>query len=156
MLLARGSAIQSNWNYCPVHLLAASVMVPVFRSFPGRPKQLSWAENWAVVIPLSIYTGWTIIATFANTSALLHQHGLLNVLLSPAWWTVVMVLLAGFIAADWIHKSANPAFALTVCWALVGILVANLTREYHPQVVFVCAAMTLFELAVLRVSRRHS
>jgi len=43
---------------------------------------------------------------------------------------------------------------LTICWALIAILVANLTREKHPTVVICCAAMTATQLLALALSRR--
>lgn len=129
-------------------------LIPVFRSFFVPARALELADRWAVVIPLSIYTGWVTVATFANTSAFLHQHGLLHLVLNPAWWAVVMVSAAGVIAARWIRRSGNVAFALTVCWALIGILIASLTREYHPEVVVACATMTVLQLVVLKSARR--
>jgi translocator protein len=136
---------------CIFWLLAS--LLPAFLSFMRRQNRLTWTERLAVTSPLSIYTGWVTVAVFANVSAWLYRHGLLNVLFTPALWAAVMVLVAGTLAAWLVKRSASLPFTLTVCWALVAILVANLTREYHPEVVVACGVMTAVDLGALVMSR---
>lgn len=130
-------------------------LLPVFLAFLHPARNFSRTEQTVMVIPLSVYTGWVTVAVFANVSAFLHQNGLLNVVLTPVWWAVIMVVAAGAIAARLTFRSGSVAFALAVCWALVAILVANLTREYHPEVVIMCALMTAAQIGVLLLSRRR-
>ena len=138
---------------CILWLLGS--LLPVFLAFTRSPRVFSKLDQVAMVIPFSIYTGWVTVATFANASAFLHQHGLLNVVLTPAWWAVIMLTAAGVIAARLTFRSGNFPFALTVCWALIAILVANLTREYHAEVVITCALMTAAQIGALVLSRRR-
>ena len=91
-------------------------LLPVLLAFMRSARKFSRLDQTATVIPLSIYTGWVRVATFANVSAFLHEHGLLRVVLTPAWWAVIMVTAAGAIAARLTFRSGNTAFALTVCW----------------------------------------
>ena len=139
---------------CMFWLVAS--LLPVFMAFMHARRRFTLIEQIAIVTPLSIYTGWVTVAVFADLSAFLYRHGLMNLFLTPAWWAVVMVCIAGLIAARLTLKSANTPFALTICWALVAILTANLTREYHPQVVLSCALMAAVQIGVLLLSRaRH-
>jgi hypothetical protein len=137
---------------CMLWLLAS--LLPVFMSFMKPKSRFTPAEQFAMVIPLSIYTGWVTVAVFADMSAFLHRHGLLNILLTPAGWAVVFLIVAGVIATRLTFKSASVPFALTICWALVAILVANITRENHPAVAICCAALTGAQLLALVLSKR--
>lgn len=132
--------------------LVASLL-PAFLSLMKRQDRFTWTERVAVTCPLSIYTGWVTVAVFANGSAWLYRHGLLNVLLTPALWAVIMVFVAGSLAAWLAKRTSSLCFTLTVCWALVAILVANLTREYHPEVVLTCGLMTAVDLGAFVMSR---
>lgn len=133
--------------------LAASLL-PVFVSLMSESRRFSNVEQAAMVVPLSIYTGWVMIAIFANTSAFLNEMGVLDRFLSPTLWAMIMLVVAGAIAAQLTLSSANIPFTLTVCWALIAILVANLTREYHPEVAITCALMAAAQLFSLAISRR--
>lgn len=135
--------------------LAASLL-PAFLWLAHSQQRFTYLDRLAMVIPLSIYAGWVTVAVFANVSAFLHQRGLLDIFLTPVWWAMIMVIVAGAIAAVLIFHTRNFPFALTVCWALVGILVANLTRSYHPEIVLTCAVVTGAELLVLALSRRRN
>lgn len=136
---------------CMVWLVAS--LLPAFMAFMRAQREFTSIEQIAMVIPLSIYTGWVTVAIFADLSAFLFRHGLLNVLVTPAWWAVIMVCVAGLIAARLTFKSASIPFALTICWALVAILVANLTREHHLEVVLSCAMMAVVQIGVLLLAR---
>ncbi len=105
---------------CMLWLVAS--LLPVFMAFMRAQRKFTSTEQIAMVIPLSIYTGWVTVAVFADLSAFLHRHGLLNVLFTPAWWAVIMVCIAGLMAARLTFKSASAPFALTICWALIAIL----------------------------------
>lgn len=135
--------------------MLASLLV-VFMALMTQSRRFSIAEQICTVIPLSIFTGWVTVATFANTSSLLHEHGLLSVVFTPAIWAVIMTSVAGVIACWLTYRSHNVPFALTICWALVAIAVANLTREYHPVVALIAASMNLVVLAPLFRPRRSA
>jgi hypothetical protein len=134
--------------------LAASLL-PAFLNAVQRQQHLTYGAKLAMVVPLSIYTGWVVVAVFANMSAFLHGRGLLDSILTPVWWAVIMVTAAGGIAGVLTLRTGNIPFALTVCWALVGILVANLTRTYHVEVVLTCGVVTAAQLSILVLSRRR-
>jgi hypothetical protein len=137
---------------CMLWLLGS--LLPVFMSFMAPKSKFSAIEQFAMVVPLSIYTGWVTVAVFANLSAFLYRHGILNMFLTPAGWAVAFLTVAGLIAAWLTFRSSSVPFALTICWALVAILVANLTHESHPPVVICCGVMTATQLLALALSKR--
>lgn len=151
--------LAARWNQtgvtvvCILWLLGS--LLPAFLSCMRKQNRLTWAERLAVTGPLGMYTGWVTVAAFANVSAWLYQYGLLNLVLNPALWAVIMVTAAGTLAVWLVKQSASIPFTLIVCWALIAILIANLTREYHPEVVVACGVMTAVDLGALVLSRRR-
>lgn len=91
-----------------------------------------------------VFAGWVTVATFANTAAALKRSGRLDVGLSEQAWTVLMLLAAGVIAAAVVRVSrGNAWYAGTIVWALVAIVVANLTRGPDPLVAATAGAVAL-------------
>jgi CHASE2 domain-containing sensor protein len=67
---------------------------------------------------------------------------------------VIGGLIASFVT--W-RSRGNTAYALTIVWALIGVIVANIVRTPSIQVASVAAIMAVLIVAVLlyaRVTRR--
>jgi hypothetical protein len=113
---------------------------------------LTRAERMFVLMPVSVFIGWVTVACFANTAAALKNQGLADAGLSETGWTVILLLAAGAVAARvTLASRGNAWYALTIVWALVGIVVANLVRVPNPVVAAVAGAMALVvSLALLR------
>jgi hypothetical protein len=109
------------------------------------------AERCLVVLPVSVFTGWVTVATFANTSAALRASGLHNVGLSEQTWTVAMLFAAGLIGSSvTVASRGNAGYALTVVWGLIAIAIANLTRDNNPDLAWLAGGMAaLVALALL-------
>ncbi len=116
----------------------------------GAPR--TTAERFCVVLPVSVYTGWATVATIANVSTALKASGFGGFGLAAGAWAVAMLIVAAGIALFvTLVSRGNVWYALTIVWALVGIAVANLTREPSPAVAVVAGgAAVLIALAALR------
>lgn len=68
--------------------------------------------------------------------------------MSEQAWTVAMLLAAGLIAAAvvWVSRG-NAWYAGTIVWALVAIVVANLTRRPDRVVAATAGAMAVMVIA---------
>jgi translocator protein len=121
-------AAQSGWLWLTV-LFIVWILVSLlgaFIQFIVQRAPHNNAERFLVVLPLSIYMGWATVATIANTSTTLQASGFGNFLVSNQTWAVIMLVIGGIIASFATFRSrGNPGYALTVIWALVGIIVAN-------------------------------
>lgn len=105
-----------------IGLSLAGALPAVLRAAP----RMTALERGLVVLPVSVFAGWVTVATFANTAAAVKESGWLDTGLPEPAWTVVMLLAAGAIAAAvTLAGRGAPFYALTVVWALVGIVVAN-------------------------------
>jgi hypothetical protein len=133
-----------------VTLLAALGRMAKFR---GR---LTPADRAFVVVPLSVFAGWITVATFANTSVF-SLTGFDNFGLSDAQWTILRLVAATVLAALATRATGgNLLYALTVVWALVGIVVTNVVYRPDVAVAAMAAAAAILELVVLAWVRAGS
>lgn len=125
---------------CIVWILAS--LAAAFFRIVQAGATASTAEHYLVVLPVSVFTGWVTVATFANTSAALRVSGLHDFGLSEENWTMSMLLVAGLIGSIvTVASRGNTGYALAVIWALIAIAVANVTRSNHPPIAWVAAGM---------------
>ena len=103
---------------------------------------LSWQRRLIIKLPISIFLGWTTVALIANIGTALYDSGFSNVLLSDENWTILMMLVGAAIALFVILQSrGNIGYTLTVAWALLGIMVANILRTSNPSVAVVAGGL---------------
>ena len=79
--------------------------------------------------PFAIYAGWVSVAFIANISAFLVKMDWDGFGISPVFWTIIMIILAGLINLLIVWKRNLREFALVGVWALIAIAVENLNRE---------------------------
>jgi len=79
------------------------------------------AEKWLVQVPFSIYLGWITVATVANVTSLLDYLNWGGWGLSPEAWAVIMLVVAGVIAAAVSFTRGDVAYMLVILWAFAGI-----------------------------------
>lgn len=112
-----------------IFAMLAALAVVVGRTVPHLG-QLSPAELWLVRVTFSIYLGWITVASVANTAQTLSAAGWNASDPGAATWGVAMLLAAGVIgAAVSVSTVANLPYALTVIWALVGVVVGQRTGD---------------------------
>lgn len=85
----------------------------------------SAASRWFTQFPLSIYFGWICIATVANSSAVLVGMGWDGFGLSPAFWTILMLIIATLITLFVVISRRNPYVGLVTVWAFYGIILKH-------------------------------
>lgn len=108
-----------------IALCLVSLAIVVGRTVPALAR-LTAAERWLVRLTFSIYLGWITVATVANAAQTLSASGWEATSPGAAGWGVAMLLAAGAIAAAvTLATRANVAYALTVIWALVAVLVGQ-------------------------------
>jgi hypothetical protein len=79
------------------------------------------AERWLVHVPFSIYLGWITVATVANVTSLLDYLNWGGWGISPEAWAVIMLVVAGAIAAAVSFTRGDVAYMLVILWAFAGI-----------------------------------
>lgn len=104
-------------------LLILFPLIAVYLRLGIGEKRASRREKWFVHIPLSIYLGWISVATIVNVATVLYNWGWNGWGISPEIWTVILLVVAGAIAAIIARKGVDMAFPLVIIWALVAIAV---------------------------------
>lgn len=92
------------------------------------------ADRWLLRAPIAVYAGWLTAASGVGTGVVLTGYGLL----SPVAAALAMLVLILALALTVLMRCQAPEYGAAVLWALVGVVVANLSRT---PVVAVAAAI---------------
>jgi hypothetical protein len=121
-----------------------------FLRIADNPAPKTPAGRWLVEMPISIFAGWVTVAVFANIAAALQYEGWSSWGPGEVGWSIILLVLAGALAAVFtVQSRGNVWYALTVVWALVAIVVANLTKQRIPSVALIAGALVLVTVAVM-------
>ena len=106
-------------------VLLVSLVMSYLRLAPARqvPGLVSRGEWWTTHLPFSIYLGWVSVATVANTAVYLVSTGFEGGFLSPAVWTVLLLLVATGLGFFFLRGWRDVAYAGVLIWAFIGIAV---------------------------------
>lgn len=131
-----------NWQLSLLLVVILAALLPAYVRAVRAHIPHTAARNYFVEFPLSILTGWVLVATVASTGSAFNDAGLLGTGLS-----VVLLLIAGFLAAAVLLRArGNLWFALTVSWGLTAVAVSNIARLANTTVAVVALAMVLLVL----------
>lgn len=113
LAIANASAI---WATFTIFIMAAAAIVAFIRA----PK----LDRWWLQAPVGIYAGWLTAASFVSLGSTAAGYG---IVLGSLGWAYLAIILALCVSLAVIaRKPAAPEYGLTVIWALVGIIVANM------------------------------
>jgi hypothetical protein len=90
----------------------------------GRVRD-SRRQRWWVDVPISIYLGWISVATIVNIASTLDYINWGGFGLSGELWTILMLAIAGAIAAIVGLQRGDLAFNAVFIWAFVAIAVRH-------------------------------
>jgi FtsH-binding integral membrane protein len=120
----------------------------------SQQRTLTRAERWLVAAPIGVYAAWCTVGTIANTSTSLFGLGYTDPIFAEQTWAIVMLLVAGLITSFMTTVSrGNLGYALTIIWAFVGIVVANVVDHPNTPVAITAGSMAAL-LAVVLVRAR--
>ena len=133
-LLTIASIAQSIWVYLFLsRLFVLSVIAMLLILLPlitvylrlrnGTPA--SRAEKWFIRYPISIYLGWISVATIVNIASALYINDWNGFGISPEVWTVIMVVIATFVAAIALLQRQDIAYSGVTVWALIAIAIKH-------------------------------
>lgn len=77
--------------------------------------------KYGVFLPFSVYLGWITVATIANASILLTDIGWDGFGISPAIWTIIMLVIGTLLGLIMLFRRKDVAYALVLVWAFYGI-----------------------------------
>ena len=97
--------------------------------------------------PFAIYTGWISVAFIADIAAFLVKKEWNGFGLSPVYWTIIMIVIAGLLNLYVVWKRNLREFAIVGVWALIAIAVEN----YNSQKLIFYAAIIVAVVVFLNI-----
>ena len=114
LAIANASAV---WATITIFIMSAAAIVALIRA----PK----LDGWWLQAPVGIYAGWLTAASFVSLGSTAAGYGI--ALGSLGWAYLAIILALGVTLAVIARKPTAPEYGITVIWALIGIIVANLS-----------------------------
>ena len=114
LAIANASAV---WATITIFIMSAAAIVALIRA----PK----VDSWWLQAPVGIYAGWLTAASFVSLGSTAAGYGI--ALGSLGWAYLAIILALGVTLAVIARKPTAPEYGITVIWALIGIIVANLS-----------------------------
>ena len=136
--LAIASVAQIIWVFCFLNRQYAAsfiamlcILLPLIGAYWGLPfntttsRAISRWQRWLIRVPISIYLAWISVATIVNGATVLEFWQWNGWGISGVWWTVIMLLIAGFITHFVTIPRLDYAYAGVFIWAAVAIAIKN-------------------------------
>ena len=114
LAIANASAV---WATITIFIMSAAAIVALIRA----PK----VDGWWLQAPVGIFAGWLTAASFVSLGSTAAGYGI--ALGSLGWAYLAIILALGVTLAVIARKPTAPEYGITVIWALIGIIVANLS-----------------------------
>jgi benzodiazapine receptor len=133
-------------------VLLVSLIVIYLRLGIGRTS-VSTAERWCVRVPFSIYLGWVSVATIANITSALDAANWSGWGIAPTVWAVIMLVVAGLLAAIVSITRRDVAFLLVIVWASAGIAVKQAATPLVAGAAWALAAAAAAMVALVVIPR---
>ncbi len=99
-------------------------LISAYWSLPFKGRVSRW-QKWLIRTPISIYLAWISVATILNGAIVLTAWQWSGWGIGAAWWTVIMLLLAGLITHFVTIPRLDFAYAGVFVWASIAIAVKN-------------------------------
>ncbi|MEL6439797.1 MAG: tryptophan-rich sensory protein [Cyanobacteria bacterium J06621_8] len=116
-----------NGYYAASFLAMLCILLSLIGAYWSLPfkQRISRIQKWLIRTPLSIYLAWISVATVVNAASVLDFWQWKGWGLSPVGWTVVMLLIAGFITHLVTIPRLDFAYAGVFVWAAIAIAIKN-------------------------------
>lgn len=116
-----------HYNLFPLSLVVMVALlvtlIAIYRRLDIGREHVARAEQWLIHVPFSIYLGWITVATIANASDVFYNLGWNGQPLPPAFWAIVMLVVATALTLYILRERRDIAYGLVIVWAFVGIFV---------------------------------
>ena len=131
------------WATITIFLMAVFAIAALLRA-PAK-------DYWFFAAPVAIYAGWLTAASFVSLGSTAAGF---NIAFEETGWAYAAILGALVVAAGVLWRSGAWPYALTVVWALVGIMVANGTAQLGVTLLAGAGALAVLALAAKAPSGR--
>lgn len=145
----------SDWLLIAIFVWILASLLSAYLRLTAYRDQLTHNEQYLVLAPVSLLTGWVSLAILVNIAAVLKDTGLIVAGTMESLFSMVLIIIAFLVAAYLIRAGrGNAWYAFPVIWGLSGVVVANVLREPNPAVALTAGLAALALVGVLLVARR--
>lgn len=139
-----------NWVSVALIILVSCSIGSAFIEVIRQRNSLTDAERWFVALPIGVFTGWESIATFAVISQALKAADFNYFGLSEVNFSIITVIVAGIVGIFITYLSkGNWYCSLSIIWALVGIVINNITAGANAPIALIASTMTALVAVIL-------
>ncbi len=138
-----------DWGALMIISAAAATAITIVLRVASWPEPLTGGERWCIAIPMQIFAGWLSAATFVSFPPTMVWARVTLVDPRSDLVTIAVICAATVLAANVIVVSRAWPYAVTISWAITGIIIANVVREDRPVIV---AAAVVAGLVVIGVT----
>ncbi len=140
LTVANASAL---WATVLIFLMAVTAIAAVLRT----PRQ----DRWWLQAPIGLYAGWLTAASFVSLGSTAAGYG---VVFGEIGWAYAGIIGALVVTLAVLSRRPNtPGYAISVIWALIGIIVTNQFAEIGVSLLAAIGAMLVAGVMV-KDSRR--
>ena len=131
------------WGTVTIWIMAAGAIVAFLQADPE-------VDRWMLSGPTAIFAGWLSAASAVSTGVFIAGYGWLSDTQSAA---AMLAVVLGIAVTVQMRRPLMPVYGLTVIWALVGVIVANVSENIT---VAVLAASGIAVMAVTLWANRKA
>jgi hypothetical protein len=130
---------------------SAAAFAPV-----ATEKDLGESRTLLVALPLGILSGWITAASPGNIDQALASHNIILFGMSPTAQSIATICVSAALSAGMLFiMRGNLIFTAGPLWALVGIVVAAITRNPNVPVGIVAGSLALILAAIAVIVRQR-
>lgn len=142
-----------DWEVATIALIFGSLtvlMIPLLVN-AGRIRALGLSDRdrWLTVWPLALLAGWLTVAAPVNLITVATGNGNLPPVLTPTLWACLAVVIVAAVGLFVTWRLRLLAYPLPIIWGLIGVFVAEQSRNGALAFTALIAALVLLVGAVL-------
>ncbi len=132
-------------QYAASFLAMLCILLPLIAAYWKLPfkSRISRWQRWLIRTPISIYLAWISVATIVNGATVLSAWQWGGWGISAVGWTVIMLLVAGFITHFVTIPRFDLAYAGVFVWASIAIAIKN------SEIVFISGTAIGLSIALI-------
>lgn len=111
-------------------------------------------DRFPTGLPFSVYLGWISVASVANITAFLVAYRWNRFGLSEQFWTGLMLIFLTLLTLIFLFKKKDYFYALTIIWALLGILYKRIKDTVSSDRAVEIAAVACLAIILLALILR--
>ena len=125
-----------------------TALLYIYRQLSETRSGLDKNQKLFVRLPFSIYLGWISVATIANVAQVLFYLNWGGWGISPAAWTVIMLMIAAILGLLMQLREHDWLFVLVLVWAFVGIAVKQSDMALVANVAWAAAGALVLTVII--------